>query len=101
MDRNQRMRNHHIEISQTLNLAAEISMTSWAETASIDLKDNQIILSLGSRSSQPAIFVNNFSPTDKTIPTIDQAYTPSQTYRIQPGNRYSLSLIFPSLPLDQ
>ena len=99
IDLSDRIRNHQTEISQLLNQAEGLALPDWGDTAGSKLEDSWIAITLREQL-EPSVFVSNFEPGEREIAPIDRAYTPFQAYRVQPGKRYAMSLLYPNLPLE-
>jgi prepilin-type N-terminal cleavage/methylation domain-containing protein len=100
VDLNIRVRQHQQDVTITLNEAAYLLAPDWGQQARFSLTDREVAIALRDKFS-PSLFVSNFSLEAKDdLPSVSRAFTPYQVYRVQPGKRYDVSLLFPNLPLD-
>jgi len=99
-DLNVRLRQHQQDVTLTLNEAAYLLAPDWGQRAQATLGDENVAITLRDELS-PTLFVSNFSlKEDDELPAVSRAFTPYQVYRVQPGRRYAVQLLFPNLPLD-
>jgi len=99
IDLNARLRQHQQDVTVTLNESAYLLAPDWGQRAGIALTENEVAITLHD-SSAPSLYVSNFSLEDEELPAVSRAFTPYQIYRVQPGKRYAVELLFPNLPLD-
>jgi prepilin-type N-terminal cleavage/methylation domain-containing protein len=100
VDLNIRVRQHQQDVTVTLNEAAYLLAPDWGQRARVSLGDDRVTIALRDKFA-PSLYVSNFSlEADDELPPLTRAFTPYQIYRVQPGKRYHVSLLFPNLPLD-
>ena len=97
IDFDTRLRRYQGEISGLINEATRLQLPDWGLAATRRLREDHVAITLGDRV-KPSVFITNFRLDEESVVSVDQVYTPYQIYRVQPGARYSLSLLFPNLP---
>lgn len=101
LDYNRRLNSRQEEASQLLNRAALLPLSATFNPQ-VQIEGNSSLVVRGRNQSvndPPLAKVENFAadPEVSKPPTIDQAYTPFQLYRINEGS-VSLAFLLPSLP---
>ena len=95
-----RLRRQQTETSQLLNEAAQLTLPDWSSYSTHTLREDDVAISLQGEAA-PSVFVSNFNLQEAVEPVpIDRAYTPYQIYRVRQGERRSLALLYPNLPLE-
>jgi len=97
IDFDTRLRRYQGEISGLINEAVRLQLPDWGLAATRSLTEDHVAITLEDRVA-PSVFITNFRLNEEGVASVDQVYTPYQVYRVQPGARYSLSLLFPNLP---
>ncbi len=97
IDFDTRVRRYQGEITGLINEAVRLQLPDWGLAATRSLREDHVAITLEDRVT-PSVFITNFHLNEDSVASVDQVYTPYQVYRVQPGARYSLSLLFPNLP---
>ena len=95
IDLDRRIRQHQHLVSGLLNDTAKFSALDFASLRTDIHKDYLDLLIIYPKRTIAR--VHNFSQNAQKVPPVDQAYTPYQTFTIDPQGRYSLQLLLPGL----